>query len=130
MLYLDTSIWLDHYLERGKNGKQALQLMLKCIQKSIPILFSNYVQKELKYVGLSFEEINNLIHVVPRLKKVSVTKEEFKKAKRIAKQRSVPLGDVIHALVAQHYGAVLISRDKDFLKLKDIVKTKTPEELL
>lgn len=48
----------------------------------------------------------------------------------MANQRDVPLRDALHAVIARDNGAQLVSRDWDFEQLKDITKTKKPEDLL
>ncbi|MBI2147201.1 PIN domain-containing protein [Candidatus Woesearchaeota archaeon] len=64
------------------------------------------------------------------MKKVQITKEQVREARKISKQRNIPLGDAVHAVVAREYQAVLVSRDWDFTKVRDIVQTKKPEELV
>ena len=130
--YFDTSIWVDHYLERGENGQVALKLILKIIDEHSIVVCSNYVEKELQDIGFSKEEINSLLRMVKpkNLKRVQVTKEQFEEAKRLSKQRGVPLGDAIHAVLARAHDAQLVSRDWDFERLKDVVKVKKPEDLI
>jgi len=130
--YFDTSIWMDHYLERGKNGESALKLILKIIADDSIIIFSNFVEKELKNLGLSKTEITSFLQIVKpdHIKIAQVTKEEFEEARKLAKQRSIPSGDAIHAVVARDSQAQLVSRDWDFEKLKDISRAKKPEELI
>ena len=129
--YLDTSIWVDHYLERGENGQVALKLILKIIDEHSVVVFSNYVEKELKDIGFSQDEINSLLRMVKpnHLKRVQVTKEQFEEARRLSKQRDVPLGDAIHAVLARDHDAQLVSRDWDFEKLKDITNVQKPQKL-
>lgn len=97
------------------------------------MVFSNFNEKELKDIGLSQAEINSLLSVIKpdHIKRVSVTKIQFEEAYRLAKQRSVPLGDAIHAILARDHDAQLVSKDeKDFVKLKDITKHQEPEDLI
>ena len=49
--YFDTSIWLDYYEKRGKNGEVALKLIEKIIKENHTILCSHIVIKELKNLG-------------------------------------------------------------------------------
>lgn len=136
LYYFDTQIWIDHYLKRGPNGiygEQALKLILKIITEDAKIIFSNFNEKEMKDVGLSEIEINTLLSMIKpdHIKRVSVTKVQFEEAHRLAKQREVPLGDTIHALLARDNGAILVSRDeKDFRKLKDVTEFRAPKDLL
>ena len=136
LYYYDTQIWTDHYLARGPNGiygKQAFKLIIKIIADDSKIVFSNFNEKELKDIGLSQTEIHSLLSVIKpdHIKRVSVTKEQFEEAKKVSKQRDVPLGDAVHAVVARDHYAQLVSRDeKDFRKLKDITEFKEPKDLV
>ena len=130
--YLDTSIWLDYYLNRGENGKIALKLILKIITEDSTIIFSNFIEKEFKNLGLSQIEINSFLQIVKpdHIRRIQITKEQFEEARKLAKQRNIPLGDIIHAIVARDNEAQLVSRDWDFERLKDITKAKLPEDLI
>lgn len=130
---LDTQIWIDHYLKREPFGEFALKLILKIISEDSIIIFSNFNEKEMKDIGLSPIETNSLLSIIKpdHIKKVSVTKIQFEEAHRLAKQRNIPLGDIIHAIIARDNDAILVSRDeKDFRKLKDISLMKEPKDLL
>lgn len=87
----------------------------------------------MKALGLSDMEINSLLSMIKpdHIQRVSVTKVQFEEACRLAKQRDVPFGDVIHAILARDHEAILVSRDeKDFRKLKDVTNFREPKELI
>ena len=42
----------------------------------------------------------------------------------------MPLGDVLHSLLARDNGLILVTRDNHFKELKDISKFYKPEELI
>ncbi len=134
--YLDNQIWIDHYLGRGPDGiwgEDALKLIIKIIDEDSKIIFSNFNEKEFKQIGLSETEINSLISMIKpnHIKRVSVTKDQYKEAHRLAEQRKVPLGDAIHAVLARDHEAQLVTRDeKDYRKLKDVTQYKEPKDLL
>lgn len=134
--YFDTQIWIDHYLKRGPDGMYgdyALKLIFKAIAHDSKIIFSNFNEREMKAIGLSVVEIHSLLSMIKpdHIKHVSVTKVQFEEARRIAKQRDVPLGDAIHAILARDYEAILVTRDeKDFRKLKDITRYKEPADVI
>jgi len=130
-IYLDTQIWLDLHFKRGNNGKLAEKLITKIIKENKFIIYSDFTVKEFKKVGLFESEINQILGIAkPNIKRIHITKVQGCEALRISKQRNLPLGDVIHAVLARDNEAQLISRDPDFRKLKDIIKAKTPEELI
>jgi predicted nucleic acid-binding protein len=129
--YFDTSIWLDIHEERGYNGEVAKELIQNIIFKDHVIVFSNFIERELKHLGFSKNEIGKIIRVAKpnKIKHVHLTKYQLKESIRVAKQRNVPLGDAVHAILARDHESKLVSRDRDFQKLKDITRVYLPEEL-
>ena len=105
---------------------------MKIINKDWVIFYSDIVVKELKRLGYSDYEISALFSMVKpdHLKRLHATKEQCIEARRLALQRAVPFGDVLHAVLARDYNLRFVSRDKDFQKLKDVTITKIPEELI
>lgn len=132
IFYFDTSIWIDIYDKSGYNGEVATKLIDKIITYDCIVLYSEIVITELKKLGFSDYEINQMLSIAKpdHLRRANYNKSELMVARNWAKQRNVPLGDVFHAMIARDYGAQLISRDRDFEKLKDITHTKLPEEFL
>ena len=130
--YFDTSIWIDIYDKRGYNGEVAMLLVKKIIFEDSIVLYYDVSIKELKHVGYSEEEINTLLRILKpnNIKRIHSTKEQREEAKRIATLRNVPKGDALHAIVARDNDAQFISRDKDFDQLKDVTKTKLPENFI
>ncbi len=130
--YFDTSIWLDYYEKRGKNGEVALDLILKIIDKDSIILYSDLVIREFKSLGYGIEQINNIFRIAKpdNLMRIHINREQEKEATKIASQKNIPRGDVLHALLARDNGAVMVSRDADFQKIKDIAETRKPEEII
>lgn len=128
--YLDTSVWLDFYEKRGKNGRSALRLIRKIIEEESVIVYSDLHIKELKFLGYSFDEINKLLSIAKpdNLRHAHISREQKQESISIAKERNIPKGDALHAILARDNNAVMISRDCHFEKLKDIVLTKSPEE--
>ena len=130
--YFDTSIWLDFYEKRGKNGEYALKLILKIINEYLKIAYSDLHIKEFKHLGYTTENINSIFSVAKpnNIKRVHIYREQKEEAKKTARQRDVPEGDVVHAILCRDNNLQLISRDTDFEKLKDISKAKLPEDFI
>lgn len=130
--YFDTSIWLDFYEKRGKNGGVALKLIKKIIEKDWMILYSDLTLRELKKLYYSLDEINNMFNIVkPRnLRKIHIYKEENEESIKLSYLRKVPRGDALHAIVARDNDVYFISRDYHFNKLKDITIPKLPEDFI
>ncbi len=129
---LDTSIWLDYYEKRGINGKHALKLIIKIIYENSIIIYSDLHLKELKNLGYSNDEINDVFYIVKstNIKKVYLNKEQLKEAKKLSYQKKIPRADALHAILARDNNAIMISRDKHFEKLRNIVEIKKPEDII
>ena len=133
--YLDTSIWLDLFEERNEEHlhKYTLiqQLLDKIMQLNGFIVYSKIILNELADAGYSFYELPILFKPYrPFLIYVSYNHYHAGKARDLALKRNVPLADAFHALLAREHKAILVSRDRDFKRLRDIIVTKAPEELL
>jgi predicted nucleic acid-binding protein len=130
--YFDTSIWLDYYLKRASNGKIALKLILKIIDENGVIVYSDFILKEFKRLGFTTNEINSILRIAKpdHIKGIHLNKEQLSEAAKLSKQRDIPLGDCIHALLARDNELQLVSRDHHFTRLKDIADTKLPEDLI
>ncbi len=128
---LDTSIWLDYYEKRDKNGRNAFKLILKIIEDKSIVIYSDIHIKELKNIGYSIDEINALLRIVKpdNIRRVHIGREQREEATLLAYNRGIPRGDALHAILARDNNAIMVSRDIDFQRLLDIVKTKRPEEL-
>jgi len=129
--YLDTCIWLDFYEQRGENGEYALKLILKLLANDDLVIYSDLHLREFKRLGYSLEEINNLFKILKpgHIRRVHIHPESIAKARTLCLQRRVPWGDALHALLAQRNIALMVSRDNDFEKLRDVCETKKPEEI-
>lgn len=130
-LYLDTSIWLDYYEKRDLNGEHALKLIMKIIRTDKIILYSDLHTRELKNVGYTIDQINAIFQILKQnnIRHVHIYTAQIVEARSLTSQRNVPTKDALHSVLARDNDAILISRDKHFEKLKDIVGTKKPEEL-
>ena len=62
--------------------------------------------------------------------KIFATKEQRDEARKIAEERNLPSGDVLHAILARDNNFILVTRDKHFRELEDITKHYKPEEFI
>lgn len=130
--YLDTSIWLDYYERRGKNGEATLKLIRKITEEGDIILYSNAIVKELKHLGYFLTEISEILNIAQfdNIKLIQIHERQIEEAEKIALQRNLPKRDVLHAVLARDNEACLITRDNHFQKLKDITVSKLPEDFI
>ncbi len=133
--YLDTSIWMDVYENRkGFNneplGEFAWKLLSLIKAKKEKLIISDLLIIELE-MNYSIEKINGMIKIFEDvIEKIIVTAKQRDEAKRIAKERNLPPGDVLHAILARDSKLILITRDTHFKKLEDISRSYKPEELI
>jgi predicted nucleic acid-binding protein len=133
--YIDTSIWMDVYEDRkGYNneplGEFGLKLFLFIKTKNKKLVISDLLIKELE-INYSILEIKGMLKPFETIiEKILVTKKQKFEAKKIAKNRNIPPGDVLHAIISRDNKLILISRDNHFKKLKDITLCYKPEEII
>ena len=132
---IDTSIWVDLYEDRkGYNneplGDYAFKLLVKIKANEKVIVLTDFLIKELETL-YSVAEINGMFKPFEKItKKITDTEKQRQKPKKFAKERGVPAGDVLHAIVARDNDLILVTRDRHFRKLEDISKHYKPEELI
>ncbi len=135
--YFDSCIWRDHYENRfgfkGRPlGNYASKLFMKIMKNKDILLFSDLLIKELKiqYNEKDINDMLNILFLMKILEFVNIDKSEFREAETIAKKRNLPLPDVLHAIISRDNKAILVSQDKHFQKLKDLVEIRKPEEII
>jgi len=132
---IDTSIWVDLYEDRkGYNneplGDYALNLLIRIKAKENAIVLTDFLIKELETI-YSVAEINGMFKPFEKIiKKIIATEKQREEAKKIAKERDVPAGDALHAIVARDNDLILVTRDRHFKKLEDVSRHHKPEELI
>lgn len=95
------------------------------------IISSDIVKNELLTLGYSRYDLDILLFSLRYcLKNVSSTDKQYKRSRDIASKRKIPFADTFHALIARDNGAIMITRDKHFDLLKDIVKVARPEDII
>jgi len=134
--YFDTCIWIDFFEDRrnliGKNlGKPAYNAIFKIINRKDKVLISDITIHELsKFFG---EEYINQefawLYSMKLLTGVRSTPEDCEYAEKLSKQKQIPFGDSLHAILAKKNNAIIVTRDKHFELLKEFAKSVRPEEL-
>jgi len=134
--YLDSSIWRDYCENREDRfrplGEWALRLINKTIENKDIIIYSDFVIEELK-IKYSEEEIKKIFEVIDKrnlLLKVDISESQAKEAAILCKKRKVAFGDALHSILARDNNAIMITRDRHFEELQDMVEIKKPEDLI
>jgi predicted nucleic acid-binding protein len=132
--YLDTSIWMDYYEDRKDPNKHlgelAFRLLCKLLASKSAIVVSQIIFLEMA-TYYSMDEIRGITMPFERLIiKANISKAQKEEAITLAKERKVPRGDALHAILARDNQAILVSRDRHFQLLKDICSVMKPEELI
>ena len=135
--YFDTCIWRDYNEKRfGSGGRPLWSAAVKLIEQLMferaIIYYSDVTINELLayYTPNAIEIMLGVLRSIGMLKYVAADPEEHQFAHHLAKERSLPKGDVLHALLARRLHAILVSQDNDFRRLADITLYKRPEELI
>lgn len=132
---MDTSIWIDLYEDRkGYKGEPlgdyAWDFLAFIKATNSKIVVSTFLLKELasKY---SLDEIRGMTFLFENMMlKVGVSDSQAKEARILSKERNLPFGDAIHAVVARDNNALLVSRDRHFILLADICNVAPPEKII
>lgn len=133
--YLDTSIWIDVYEDRkGFNGEPlgdyAFNLLILIKSKNYKLITSDHLIKELS-VRYPVEHINGIFKPFEKIITcLNVTKQQSAEAKKIAIEKSLPRGDVLHAILSRDYNLIMVARDNHFRFLTDLIEFFKPEELI
>lgn len=134
---IDTCIWRDFYENRFSKtnkpiGKYAADLFMKILKQKHTILFSKALVWELKkdYNKKAINDMLNLLFMNKTLKRIEITKEEYKEGKILSEERDIPFIDCLNAIQARNHKATMVSRDQHFIDdLSDITKPVKPEEI-
>jgi|SRR3989338_1241620 len=133
--YFDTSIWLDFFEDRDEPNFPKSQLVHDLLKKVVnnndKIIYSDNNIIELNQAGYSEFEINNMFNPLkPFLIFVEATEKQVSRAKDLSLKRKIPKRDALHALIARNNKAIMVTFDKHFQKILDIIKPKKPSELI
>jgi len=83
-----------------------------------------------KYNEEEIISILSIFHHLNLLIKADISNEQVKEAAVLCKKINVSFGDALHAILARDTKAIMVTRDKHFLRLRDISDIKKPEDLL
>src|SRR3989344_5443987 len=61
-------------------------------------------------------------------RRVHCSKEQTRRARNIVQQIKTPFRDTLHSIIAKDNNAIVITRDEDFIKLKNIVQSRYPQD--
>lgn len=80
----------------------------------------------------SEKEITEMISLLPPqiVIKVRPLQNRFGEAVMLSKKFKIPVKDALHAVIARDNNAVLVTRDKHFQELQNMITVRKPEELI
>ena len=132
--YIDTAIWRDLHENRKDKSKNLGELAFESFKKirtnKEKIIYSDFVVEELSH-AYDKQTIDKLFKGVSELlEKAEINETQLKEAADLSKELNIPLGDAIHGVLAKNIGAVMVTRDRHFRKLKGKITIKKPEDLI
>lgn len=133
--YLDTSIWLDFFEDRDEpnfpKSDWAHKLLNKITENNDKVIYSDNNIYELNIIGYTTYELENMLQPLkPILIFVESTEKQISKAKDLSLKRNIPKRDALHALIARDNKSILVTLDRHFQKIRDIIKPKRPQDLI
>lgn len=134
-LFLDTNIFLRFFLRDNESQYQNVcELFSKIEEGEFKPYTSSIVFLELNYVArniykLPIDEVLDYIEAVRKMRGMTVVeKTDAKGAISLYRKYKIKLGDCFIALQLPK-GAILLTYDEDFKKIKEI-QFQTPDEIL
>ena len=134
--YIDTAIWRDLHEDRVDNfrplGEWAFRLFQFIRENKERIIYSELVVKELS-VEYDEETVKNIFKIAIEqsfMEKIEIKRNHIQEANQLSKKLNIPFGDCLHAILAKDSGAIMVTRDKHFFELRNIVEIKKPEDLI
>lgn len=119
--YIDTCVWIDFIEDRTEDD-----FLLKCLREKHIVLISKFLLEELlAHINPSdLRIILILLESYGILSRITSSEAQDSSALTLSRERDVPRGDALHAILARDNDAILITRDKHFLSLKDICRIR------
>ncbi|MFH1276064.1 MAG: PIN domain-containing protein [Candidatus Woesearchaeota archaeon] len=134
--YIDACIWRDFHENREDKfrplGEWAFEMFRMIKESKSLVLYSDLTVDELSkdFNSEQIKEIFKIISDAELLKKVELNRSQFQEAAKLKKERKLPFGDVLHAIIARDNQALMITRDAHFEEIQDIVESYKPEDLI
>lgn len=129
---IDTNIILDFLLSSKNNLKSAKDFFKATLSCKHTIFLCEPVMFELKAHGFdkdAEELIFQLMRTKNKIKFIEETNEDLNQAKNIIRNSNLPFNDVLISILAKKANAIVVTRDKHFLELQQIVDSFKPEDL-
>jgi hypothetical protein len=133
--YFDTCIWRDYLENRSDNlrplGEWALGLIKKIIEEDSTIIFSDFTEDELLKKWTK-GELKDELSFIPEqtFLRIKVSQKQIEESFKLSRQLKIHPEDVFHAIVARDDDAILVTRDKHFIELTNVVIVRKPEDLI
>lgn len=135
IFYLDTAIWMDWFEDRiGYRGEPlgrfADDLLMVILSNEGRLAISEMVMEELERRYTNEEIMGMFFRFKGCLIKVVSSDAQRGESRLISRSRDIPYGDALHSVICRDYRFILVSRDRNFLKVRDVCESCKPEELI
>lgn len=138
--YIDSCIYLNLWQkERSKLGKplwrHAKDFLDRIEQEDSIVYYSGFLLKELSFILTESEFVKKrlMFESSPNFKRTKLSLNEYELARKIeSRTKNISFYDIIHMLLAKKNNSILITRDRELLKLakKYKINAKKPEKIL
>lgn len=139
--YVDTCIWLNLFKKEGDSSKgvpywKIASDFISKIENSQEdiIIVSTIILKELKYkLDKKFNFVQEIFKAKKYVRIIKTTPQDYDFARKIEKDCDyiIRFYDCLHISLSKRNKSILITRDKDLIKIgKEYVEVEKPENLL
>ena len=138
-LYLDTNILLDYYLDRKDGirplGEFAFRLLKESVGCRYSVLISDLTTEELRSALKISEkdvwrEVLFSLKYARKIRLVQSSDKQYDEARRLSKEIGIHQKDMLHTIIARDNHASIVTRDKHFDIVRNLVNVYLPEELV
>ena len=127
--FIDTCVWRD-FLEEGKYKEETSRFFNVVMENRDEIIFCEEIMYEMRkrYSMKEIEDMFLIFKMIGLLKLVRKSEKQMEQAYALVRERSLPYPDCLFAILARDNDAILVTQDKHFKLLIDIVDVKGPSE--
>lgn len=137
-IYIDSNVFLNYWFDEYSNkpcAHYAERLFTDAIKCKYDIIISTLVLEELETKSHLTEEeiVGEWFKEFRERQKIDILKikgDVLQKAQWISEKYGIHRADAVHAAFSFYFCDYLVTNDKGFDKIKDILNVVTPEDLL
>jgi predicted nucleic acid-binding protein len=136
-LYIDADVWLNFWLDETVGFIPASHYMEELLEIAFRekwiLVISGAVKREIYKKHITprdLEEKLSKFRQAGLLEEIEAEEKDIELADRIYKEKGLHRSDALHTALALKAKAIIVTRTAHFNLVKDVIKTRKPEDLL